>query len=138
MTLRYAFHARPDQTDALTRVMDEIGVEFDSQENLCALSRDNVLDCIFMGNDLDWLPQKANEYLEEEGSPHRFQSDMDQLDDLQAQFDFLVLMSLDSDWESPGDKIREINPREMESFRAKHPITMHAVGEKPAEFPPRG
>ena len=135
MTIRYAFHARPEQADALRRVMGEIGVEFDPQENLCALIDDNILEGIFMGNDLDWLPLRANEHLEDRGSRHRFRTDLDQLDDLQAQYGFLTLMTLHSDWDRPGGSIREISPREMEEFRVKHPLAMHPAGEKPEQLP---
>ena len=135
MTVRYTFYAEPQHAAALQRVMGEIGIRFDPRKNLCALINDNVTEGIFLGNDLDWLPQKANEHLEDQDHPYRFRNDLDRMDDLLAQYEFLMLMTLHSDWDHPGGDIREIGANELESFRERHPMTMHPAGEQPEALP---
>ena len=65
MKVRYIIEAEPAKAAAISRTMGEIGVRFDQQENLCALAQDNIAEGIFMGKDLDWLPGKVNEELDE-------------------------------------------------------------------------
>ena len=137
MPIRYIIDAEPEQAEALSRVLGEISVSFDRQLNLCAMIQENELEQIFQGHDLEMLVEKANEYLEEEDHPLRFRRDLDQLDDLQAQYDFLMLMTMHSDWHDIYRDINEISSTEMEAFREKHPITMHLSQEKPAGLPAR-
>ena len=133
MPIRYIIDAEPEQAEALSRALGEISVSFDRQLNLCAMIQENELEQIFQGHDLEMLVEKANEYLEEEDHPLRFRRDLDQLDDLQALYDFLMLMTMHSDWYDIYKGINEISSTEMESFREKHPITMHPAQEEPAQ-----
>lgn len=137
MSLRYIIDAGPEQAAALTRVLAEIGIKFGAQENLCAMPQDNVQEGIFQGRDLEWLPKKANEYLADAGYGVRVREDIEVMDDLQAQYDFLMLMTLDSDWGGePGGTILETSHDEIRKFQENHPLAVHDFRDEPAELPP--
>ena len=58
------------------------------------------------------------------------------MDDLQAQYSFLMLMTLHTDWGGdPGKHLREISPAALEEFCAKHPLAVHQAREEPAPLP---
>ena len=123
MPVKHIIRSEPEQAQALKQALDKLGITFDPQENLCAMPPDNIEDHIFMGNDLDWLPAKANEYLEENGISHRFRTDMEEMDNIQAQYSFLALLTTDSDWEDE-ETIAYISPRNLQEFSVEYPEAM--------------
>lgn len=138
MTVRYIIDADPGHAAALTRVMGGIGIRFDPQENLCAMPRENWMEQIYQGNDVEFLVEKANEYLEEVAEhPLRFRPDLEEMDDLQGIYDFLMLMTMGSDWYDLQKGINEINAGRLEEFGQRHPLAMHPAGEEPDELPVR-
>ena len=70
---------------------------------------DNIMEDIYMGRDAEYLTDKVNECLEEQGKPERITQPFEEMD-IRAQRDLLLLGNIHSDWQK--EFIQEISPRE--------------------------
>ena len=134
--MKYIIEIEPCQAGALEAALDRAGVSFDPNGSLCAMPRDSITESVFTGNDLGWLPGAINGWLEASGDPHRIRDDMSVLGP-EARFDLLELATMHADWGTKPERQRleEMNRREWERFREKHPLAVHRSEEEPGEVP---
>ena len=120
-TVKYLITLNIEQVGELRKAMESAGIPFDLTEDMIGMPDDNIMEGIYMGRDAEYLTEKVNEYLEEKGKPERITQPFNEMD-IQAQRDlpagqtYILLGSLDSDWEK--EFIQKISlPENGRNFR---------------------
>ena len=120
-TVKYLITLKIEQVEELRKAMESAGIPFNLTEDMIGMPTDNIMEDIYMGRDAEYLTDKVNEYLEEQGKPERITQPFEEMD-IRSQRDLLLLGSIHSDWQK--ESIQEISPREWEKFQERHPETM--------------
>ena len=107
-----------EETAGLLKQMD---IEFDAVGNMICLPPEMMRDIIFTftGADMDEILTAANEYLSEEGDPHRFMDEFSQLTP-EIRRDMMALLTIATDWED-RKTVYEIEPDAWQTFKELHP-----------------
>ena len=125
-TVKYLITLKIEQVEELRKAMESTGIPFNLTEDMIGMPTDNIMEDIYMGRDAEYLTDKVNEYLEEQGKPERITQPFEEMD-IRSQRDLLLLGSIHSDWQK--ESIEEISPQEWEKFQERHPETI-SIGKR--------
>ena len=138
-TVKYLITLKIEQVEELRKAMESAGIPFDLTEDMIGMPTDNIMEDIYMGKDAEYLADKVNEYLEEQGKPERITQPFEEMD-IRAQRDLLLLGSIHSDWAASTptggrNSSRRSAPKNGRNFRRGTQRPYQSKKGKRTEYP---
>ena len=108
-----------DNLEEIASKFKQLDIEFDTMGNMICIPQDMIGEIIFTGADMEEILTAANEYLSENGDPHRLLEEFSQLTPATRR-DTMELLTLCTDWYDPKT-VNDIEPQAWETFKEHYP-----------------